>query len=135
MKPRGKGKKRTVAEYRGALAHLVTRIANGDGWFVPDHFGRMFSRLPGASWSGSDVDMLAARVMAGEETEPTPEGQVDDEENAAILERVNETGEIFISHTRLYGRYVLRLAIGNARTTEEDVQRAWDVLRREAAAL
>jgi hypothetical protein len=32
----------------------------------------------------------------------------------------------------LAGRYVLRLAIGNARTTEADVARAWDVLRREA---
>jgi aromatic-L-amino-acid/L-tryptophan decarboxylase len=52
-----------------------------------------------------------------------------DDDNAALLERVNRTGEIFISHTRLDGRYVLRLAIGNARTTEEDVWRAWKVLR------
>jgi aromatic-L-amino-acid decarboxylase len=52
-----------------------------------------------------------------------------DEENAALLERVNATGEIFLSHTELGGRYVLRLAIGNARTTEADVARAWDVLR------
>jgi aromatic-L-amino-acid decarboxylase len=52
-----------------------------------------------------------------------------DEENAAILERVNASGEIFISHTKLDGRYVLRLAIGNDRTTEDDVRRAWDVLR------
>jgi aromatic-L-amino-acid decarboxylase len=52
-----------------------------------------------------------------------------DEENEALLERVNASGEIFISHTRLNGRYVLRLAIGNERTTEDDVHRAWDVLR------
>jgi len=52
-----------------------------------------------------------------------------DEENEALLARVNATGEIFISHTRLDGRYVLRLAIGNARTTEADVARAWEVLR------
>ena len=56
-----------------------------------------------------------------------------DEENEALLERVNATGEIFISHTKLNGRYTLRLAIGNARTTEEDVRLAWDVIRREAA--
>jgi aromatic-L-amino-acid decarboxylase len=56
-----------------------------------------------------------------------------DEENEALLERVNATGEIFISHTRLNGRYVLRLAVGNARTTEDDVRRAWDVLREAAA--
>jgi aromatic-L-amino-acid decarboxylase len=58
-----------------------------------------------------------------------------DEENERLLGAVNATGEIFISHTKLDGRYVLRLAIGNARTTEADVQRAWDVLRRDAAAL
>ncbi len=52
-----------------------------------------------------------------------------DEENEALLERVNSTGAIFISPTRLDGRYVLRLAIGNARTTEGDVRRAWEVLR------
>jgi aromatic-L-amino-acid/L-tryptophan decarboxylase len=55
-----------------------------------------------------------------------------DEQNEALLERVNANGELFISHTRLRERYVLRLAIGNARTTEEHVRRAWDVLRREA---
>jgi hypothetical protein len=40
---------------------------------------------------------------------------------------------MFISHTRLGGRYVLRLAIGNERTTEADVRRAWAVLKRESA--
>jgi aromatic-L-amino-acid/L-tryptophan decarboxylase len=55
-----------------------------------------------------------------------------DEENEALLERVNATGEIFVSHTKLNGRYSLRLAVGNARTTEADVRHAWDVLKREA---
>ena len=45
-----------------------------------------------------------------------------DEENEALLERVNATGELFISHTKLNGRYTLRLAVGNARTTEADVR-------------
>jgi aromatic-L-amino-acid decarboxylase len=58
-----------------------------------------------------------------------------DEENEALLERVNASGEVFLSHTRLDGRYVLRLAVGNYRTTEDDVRLAWDVLRREAGAL
>jgi aromatic-L-amino-acid decarboxylase len=58
-----------------------------------------------------------------------------DEQNEALLERVNASGEIFISHTKLDGHYVLRLAIGNARTTEDDVRRAWDVLRKEAESL
>jgi aromatic-L-amino-acid decarboxylase len=58
-----------------------------------------------------------------------------DEANEELLERVNTSGEIFLSHTRLDGRYVLRLAVGNARTTENDVRLAWEVLRREAAQL
>ena len=57
-----------------------------------------------------------------------------DEENEALLRRVNDTGEVFLSHTKLAGRLVLRLAIGNAGTTEDDVRAAWEVLRREAAA-
>jgi aromatic-L-amino-acid/L-tryptophan decarboxylase len=55
-----------------------------------------------------------------------------DEENEQLLERVNASGEIFVNHTKLDGRYVLRLAIGNARTTEADVRRAWEVLNEEA---
>jgi aromatic-L-amino-acid/L-tryptophan decarboxylase len=55
-----------------------------------------------------------------------------DEENEELVERVNAAGEIFINHTKLDGRYVIRLAIGNERTTEDDVRRAWDVLNREA---
>ncbi len=58
-----------------------------------------------------------------------------DEDNEQLLERVNATGEVFLSHTRFAGRFQLRLAVGNFRTTEEDVRIAWDVLRREAAAL
>ena len=52
-----------------------------------------------------------------------------DEENAALLERVNATGEAYLSHTVLDGRYVLRLAVGNHRTTEDDVRRAWELLQ------
>jgi len=55
-----------------------------------------------------------------------------DEANEALLERVNRSGEAYISHTRLNGRYVLRLAVGHERTTEDDVRAAWDLIRREA---
>jgi aromatic-L-amino-acid/L-tryptophan decarboxylase len=60
--------------------------------------------------------------------------EASDEENEALLERVNASGEVFLSGTRLEGRFVLRLAIGNERTTQQDVQLAWDVLRREAVS-
>ena len=58
-----------------------------------------------------------------------------DEFNAALLRAVNDTGEMFISHTKIDGRYALRVAIGNLRTTRSDVAHAWEVLRREAARL
>jgi aromatic-L-amino-acid decarboxylase len=58
-----------------------------------------------------------------------------DDRNQVLLERVNATGELFISHAVLSGRYVLRLAVGQRSTTEVDIAHAWDVLRREAAAL
>jgi len=51
-----------------------------------------------------------------------------DEENEEIVERANRSGEMFLSHTKLEGRYVMRLAIGNVRTSEVDVRRAWEVL-------
>ena len=58
-----------------------------------------------------------------------------DELNVAIMHAVNATGEVFLSNTRLHGRIVLRIAIGNERTTREDVALAWDLLRREAATV
>ncbi|HTU80601.1 MAG TPA: aminotransferase class I/II-fold pyridoxal phosphate-dependent enzyme [Candidatus Acidoferrales bacterium] len=55
--------------------------------------------------------------------------------NAALMHAVNATGEIFVSHTKIDGRYAIRMAIGNLRTTRADVERAWDVLRRQAAVV
>jgi aromatic-L-amino-acid decarboxylase len=55
-----------------------------------------------------------------------------DEANEELMQRVNATGLAYLSHTRLEGRLVLRVAIGNAQTSEDDVRLAWDLLRREA---
>jgi aromatic-L-amino-acid decarboxylase len=59
----------------------------------------------------------------------------DDERNRALLQRVNASGEMFISHAVLNDRYVLRLAIGQLNTTEADVTRAWKVLQTETMRL
>jgi len=45
------------------------------------------------------------------------------------MDAVNSTGEVYLSHTKLDGRYALRLAIGNLRTQREDVALAWTLLR------
>ncbi len=56
-------------------------------------------------------------------------GPEQDTQNLAILERVNASGGVFISHTRLRSRVALRLTVGNLRTTEEHVRRTWSILR------
>ncbi|MHC4161918.1 MAG: pyridoxal-dependent decarboxylase [Planctomycetota bacterium] len=57
-----------------------------------------------------------------------------DEDNRALLERVNRSGKVYLSHTALRGpdgaeRLVLRLAIGAPGTEEHHVRAAWDLLR------
>jgi aromatic-L-amino-acid decarboxylase len=52
-----------------------------------------------------------------------------DAKNAAILERVNASGQVFLSHTKLAGRYTLRVAIGNPRQTEAHVAKCWSLLK------
>ena len=51
-----------------------------------------------------------------------------DEQHAQLLDAVNTSGEVFLSHTKLDGRFVLRLAIGHLRTAERHVARAWELL-------
>ena len=52
--------------------------------------------------------------------------------NARILERVNASGRVFLSHTKLNGLYTVRLAIGNIRTERRHVADAWSLLREAA---
>jgi aromatic-L-amino-acid decarboxylase len=68
-----------------------------------------------------------------------PQG-IDDEAvldrlNAEIMEAANASGKIYISHTRLKGKFALRLAIGNLRTTEKHVTDAWQLLQVQAKEL
>ncbi len=58
-----------------------------------------------------------------------------DARNTAIMDAVNRTGQVFLSHTRLDDRFTIRLAVGNIRTEERHVRRAWDLLREAATRL
>lgn len=68
-----------------------------------------------------------------------PAGRDIDEEgldaaNAAIMDEVNRGGAVFLSHTRLDGRFTIRLAVGNLRTERRHVARAWALLREAGQA-
>ena len=54
--------------------------------------------------------------------------------NGAILDRINRSGDVYLSHAVLQGRYALRLAVGNIRTGREDVELVRTRLIEEAAA-
>jgi len=74
------------------------------------------------------------RALAGREAEPEVAARLDDL-NARLMDAVNRTGEVFLSHTRLAGRFTIRVALGHIRGEDRHVARAWELLRREAAAL
>jgi len=54
-------------------------------------------------------------------------------DNDEIARAATATGELFVASSRLRGVPMIRLAIGNAKTSEEDIRRAWEVLRSCAA--
>lgn len=58
-----------------------------------------------------------------------------DDQNRELMDRVNASGVAFLSHTVLHGRFVIRLAIGNVRTTRDDIQCVWDCIQAEAGTL
>jgi aromatic-L-amino-acid/L-tryptophan decarboxylase len=58
-----------------------------------------------------------------------------DEFNQQLLDRVNATGDVFLSHTRLNGVIALRLAIGHVETRERHVAHAWQLLRQHTDQL
>jgi aromatic-L-amino-acid decarboxylase len=52
--------------------------------------------------------------------------------NEAIMGRVNRSGRIFLSHTKLRGRYAIRLALGNPRSTMDHLRDCWGLLQEAA---
>jgi aromatic-L-amino-acid decarboxylase len=116
-------------------------------WFILRYFGAegirarirdqvRLARLFG-NWVEDDPEWeLAAPVafstVAFRAVSARMTGEAQDRLNLEILEKVNASGEVFLSHTRLRGRIGLRLSIGNLRTREHHLQRTWEVLREAA---
>ena len=49
--------------------------------------------------------------------------------NRLLLVKINESGDIYLTHTTLSGRFTIRLSIGQRTTGKEDVERAWEIIR------
>jgi aromatic-L-amino-acid decarboxylase len=53
--------------------------------------------------------------------------------NAQLENRLNASGKLYLTHTKLNNRYILRLCIGQTNTEQQHVEKAWK-LRRETAS-
>ncbi len=115
-------------------------------WMVIRAFGRagLQERIRGHCALARE---LAARIAASEGFEvcaPVPFSTVcfratpalgpeeQDRFNEALIDRVNADGRVLLSSTTLRGRTVLRLTIGNLRTTARHVEVAWELVRKAA---
>ncbi|MFQ5639993.1 MAG: pyridoxal phosphate-dependent decarboxylase family protein [bacterium] len=113
-------------------------------WFVVRYFGTagiadriryavaLAAKFAGWIDAHPDFERLAPVPFSTVCFRSHPSGMEDEEEleklNDQLLETVNKTGEAFLSHTKLNGKFVLRLAIGNVKTEERHVARAWEIL-------
>jgi aromatic-L-amino-acid decarboxylase len=114
-------------------------------WFVLRYFGhggiaariRYHLRLAKdfAGWveRSEDFELLAPVPLSLVCFRANPSARRTDESdleklNARLLDEVNREGKVFLSHTKLNGRFALRLAIGNIRTTRDHIKMAWDEL-------
>jgi aromatic-L-amino-acid/L-tryptophan decarboxylase len=109
-------------------------------WFVMRYFGR--ERIEAILRShirwAQDFAALVDAHPKFERVAPVPLSVVcfryqgSDDENRAILERVNASDRMFIASTVLNGKLTLRLAIGQLETNWRDVQEAWELLQKAA---
>jgi aromatic-L-amino-acid decarboxylase len=122
--------------FRALKLWMVIRAFGADGLAARlEHHCALAAKF--ASWVDADADwetsapvpfsLVCFRYAPAGSSEEALERA-----NAEIMHRVNASGEAYLSHTKLNGRYVLRLAIGNIRTEERHVARAWELLREAA---
>ncbi|HEY2866444.1 MAG TPA: pyridoxal-dependent decarboxylase, partial [Pyrinomonadaceae bacterium] len=111
-------------------------------WFVIRYFGRegIVARLSEhirlarlfASWVGesNDWELLAPVPFALVCFRACPEGVADlDQLNERLMNAVNATGEAYLSHTKLNGKFTLRLSVGSIRVEERHIVKVWELLK------
>lgn len=132
-----------VFDYRDWHVQLGRRFRALKLWFVIRHYGveglrhhlREHVRL--AQW-------FAEQVRQSERFELVVEPPLnlvcfrlkgDDARNQQLLERLNATGKLYLTHTKLSGRYTLRFCVGQTHTEERHVRAAWELIQQIAQTL
>jgi aromatic-L-amino-acid decarboxylase len=135
-----------VIDYRDWQIPLGRRFRALKLWLVIRHYGvtglqthiREHVRLASLfeEWVRSDArfELCAPRNLNLVCFRLRGEGAASDERNRSLVERLNASGKIFLTHTALRGpdgrdRYVIRMAIGATHTQERHVRAAWDLIR------
>ncbi len=116
-------------------------------WFVMRYFGQegLIARLREhcrlarlfASWvdDSENFEMLAPVPFALCCFRANPRNVKDlDWLNETIMNEINASGEAYLSHTKLDGKFTLRLSVGSIRVEERHLQKVWDLLNEKAAA-
>ncbi|MCH8813733.1 MAG: aminotransferase class V-fold PLP-dependent enzyme [Chloroflexi bacterium] len=132
-----------VIDYRDWQVELGRRFRSLKLWFVIRSYGVKALReiVRGhvamaqefAAWVEDDPDFeVAAPVLLSLVCFRHRGG---DEVNQEIMDRVNEAGRMFMTHTKLDGKLTLRLSIGQETTGRKHVERAWETIRKAAGAI
>ncbi|HXW57092.1 MAG TPA: pyridoxal-dependent decarboxylase [Candidatus Cybelea sp.] len=131
-----------VTDYRDWHIPLGRRFRALKLWFVIRHYGvhglrhhvqrHVTMAQQFAAWVKADANFeLAAPVPLNLVCFRHRAG---DSVNQAILDRVNQSGEMFLTHTRLGDRLTLRLCVGQTKTELRHVERAWRQIREAVPA-
>jgi aromatic-L-amino-acid/L-tryptophan decarboxylase len=129
-----------VIDYRDWHIQLGRRFRSLKLWFVIRHYGveglqhhiREHVRLAQqfAEWMGNDDRFeLAAPVPLNLVCFRHKGG---DFANQGIMERLNHSGDLYLTHTKLKGKLTLRLSVGQTNTQARHVENAWKRIREEA---
>jgi aromatic-L-amino-acid decarboxylase len=120
--------------FRALKAWVVWRTFGREGLAarIRDHLrlAKLF-----AEWIAADPDFeLAAPVMMGVVCFRYTKGEAAklDELNSGILEKINASGRVYLTQTKLHGRTAMRIGLGNVLTTEEHLRNAWEMIQETA---
>jgi len=132
-----------VIDYRDWQIPLGRRFRALKLWFVIRHYGVEGLRhhiRQHVAWAQQFADWVR-KDGRFELAAPTPLNLVcfrhrgGDEVNQSLMDRLNRSGDLYLTHTRLDGRLTLRLCVGQTNTTERHVEKAWKRIQEKAAKL